>query len=124
MWLNFEWKNGVKLVEEYLKISLDRLGLVKEAETYFLKLKIGDDVWFYRSSSDELSDKKTKGRVVSMRKQFDFYTKENVVVVKIFFLDEVHNEAIYKKRFLRAKNGKSISFLESSPVNKLAVELL
>ena len=67
-----------------MRISWDELGQVKEAETSFLKLKVGDEVFFYRSS----------------------------------------NEVIYKKRFLRAKNGKSVSFLEGSPVNKLSVELL
>ena len=98
----------MKLVEDYLKISWDELNQVKEAETSFLKLKVGDEVLFYRNSGDELSGKKTKGKVVSLVSQHDIFA----------------NEVIYKKRFLRAKNGKSVSFLEGSPVNKLSVELL
>lgn len=107
-----------------MKISWDELGQVKEAETSFLKLKVGDEVWFYRSSGDELSGKKTKGKVVSLVSQYDIFAKEDVVRVIIVFFDESRNEVIYKKRFLRAKNGKSVSFLEGSPVNKLSVELL
>ena len=107
-----------------MSVKWGEIGRVKEAETSFLKLKVGDEVLFYRNSGDELSGKNTKGKVVSLVSQHDIFAKENVVRVTIVFFDEERNEVIYKKRFLRAKNGRSASFLEGSPVNKLSVELL
>ena len=84
-----------------MRISWDELGRVKEAETSFLKLKVGDEVFFYRSSGDELSRKKTKGKVVSLVSQHDIFAKENVVM-KLFI----------RKDFLGLRMVKAFLFLK------------